>query len=268
MFRGATSFDQPLANWNVSRVTRMENMFRGASSFDRSLGAWSLASSVDLSSMLNGSGMSSSCYDATLIGWSTLSPPVSGRSLGADGREYSPTGAAARAILVTDRSWAITGDDTVEVATGRCVDEGKQGLVGGVVGGSSTVTVACSPTDPAAGATVTCEVRGGDPDIDVLWRAAAGPTVVEGSVRLGPDGQGTFTFLVPRSALGLPLTVELVAWTGPVPVGTVGGPVPSGVPAGEGRGPAGLLAWIVAIVALVGTAGGTRSRRIGLIPAR
>jgi len=268
MFRNATSFDQPLATWDVSSVTRMENMFRGASSFDRSLGAWSLASSVDLSSMLDSSGMSSSCYDATLVGWSTLSPPVNGRSLGAVGREYSPIGAAARSILVTDRSWTITGDDTVEVATGRCVDESDGGLGGGSTDGSSAVTITCSPTDPAAGATVTCQVRGGDPDIDVLWRAAAGSAVVEGAVRLGPDGQGTFTFLVPRTALGLPLTVELVAWTGPVPVGTVGGPIPSSVPAGEGRGPAGLLAGVVAVLALGITVSGTRSGRVGRIPGR
>jgi hypothetical protein len=130
------------------------------------------------------------------------------------------------------------------------------------------VTITCSPTDPAAGATVTCQVRGGDPDIDVLWRAAAGSAVVEGAVRLGPDGQGTFTFLVPRTALGLPLTVELVAWTGPVPVGTVGGPIPSSVPAGEGRGPAGLLAGVVAVLALGITVSGTRSGRVGRIPGR
>ena len=37
MFDHATSFNQPLNNWNVSKVTEMNNMFRGASVLRRSL---------------------------------------------------------------------------------------------------------------------------------------------------------------------------------------------------------------------------------------
>ncbi len=93
----------------------------------------------------------------------------------------------------------------------------------------------CAPHDPPVGATVTCDVTRADADIDILWRATAGDTVIRSTgVRLGSDGSGTFRFVVPRSALGLLIQVELVDWLRPMSVGTAGGPVPSTVPAGEG----------------------------------
>ena len=35
MFSGATSFNQPLVNWDVSNVSGMSKMFSGATSFDQ-----------------------------------------------------------------------------------------------------------------------------------------------------------------------------------------------------------------------------------------
>ena len=39
MFWGATSFNQPLNNWNVSKVTYMYDMFEEATSFNHALRA-------------------------------------------------------------------------------------------------------------------------------------------------------------------------------------------------------------------------------------
>ena len=71
-------------------------------------------------------------------------------------------------------------------------------------------------------------------------------------MRLGSDGTGTSSFVVPATALGETLTVELVEWTQPMPLGVVGGPVPASVPAGEGSVPFGavLLALLAAAGAL------------------
>jgi hypothetical protein len=125
-------------------------------------------------------------------------------------------------------------------------------------------SVMCTPLDPRVDATVTCQVLGGDAGIDVLWRVAvAGEPVGAAGLRLGPDGSGTFSFVVPRAALGLPLTVELVEWSGPVPIGTAGGPLPARVPAGQGPSvPFGPLV-AAALVGFAAVAAGLRRLTLG-----
>ena len=43
MFINAHSFNQPLNNWNVSKVTNMAEMFWGASSFNQPLKKWNVS---------------------------------------------------------------------------------------------------------------------------------------------------------------------------------------------------------------------------------
>ena len=43
MFNRATSFNQPLNNWDVSKVTSMESMFWGATSFNQPLNNWNVS---------------------------------------------------------------------------------------------------------------------------------------------------------------------------------------------------------------------------------
>ena len=43
MFYDASSFNQPLNNWNVSNVKNMRGMFRGARSFNQPLNKWNLS---------------------------------------------------------------------------------------------------------------------------------------------------------------------------------------------------------------------------------
>lgn len=120
----------------------------------------------------------------------------------------------------------------------------------------------CAPHDPPVGATVTCDVTLGNADIDILWRATAADGVIGSTgVRLGSNGAGTFTFVVPRSALGLPIDVELVEWLRPMSVGTAGGPVPSTVPAGEGPSGLPLGAGLVLVAVALVTARSARTVR-------
>ena len=46
MFNRATSFNQPLNNWDVSKVTSMESMFWGATSFNQPLNKWNVSKEV------------------------------------------------------------------------------------------------------------------------------------------------------------------------------------------------------------------------------
>lgn len=110
MFRNATAFNQDISAWNTSATTDMNSMFRSASSFNQDLGAWTLNAGVIMANMLNGSGMDCSNYSATLIGWQANNSTVSGRSLGASGRQYGTNAVAARTGLVTTQGWTISGD--------------------------------------------------------------------------------------------------------------------------------------------------------------
>jgi len=107
----------------------------------------------------------------------------------------------------------------------------------GDTAGSGTgpaIELACTWPQLAVGAQVTCTVRGGPVDAELLWHALVNPVVAGGAVVLDGAGAGTFTFTVPRTALGQPLAVELVEWRAPVLLGTVTAAVPTGVPAGLG----------------------------------
>ena len=121
-------------------------------------------------------------------------------------------------------------------------------------------SVSCVPSPAVAGASVTCTVTGGNANIDILWRAAYNPVFAEVGVTLDASGTGTFSFTVPAAALGEELTVELVDWTAPVSLGTVGGPVPSSVPSGEGPVPA----WSL-VLAVLTTLGVLRRRAFGSV---
>ena len=69
MFQGDTSFDQPLADWNVSSVTDMSNMFSFATSFDQPLAAWDVSSVTDMSGMFE----EATSFNQPLADWNVSS---------------------------------------------------------------------------------------------------------------------------------------------------------------------------------------------------
>ena len=51
MFEDATSFNQPLNKWNVSKVTDMNWMFYGANSFNQPLNDWNVSNVTSMNEM-------------------------------------------------------------------------------------------------------------------------------------------------------------------------------------------------------------------------
>ncbi len=113
-FEGATSYNQPLNNWNVGDVTTFGNMFFGASSFDQSLGDWDMGNASSIGFMLFNSGLSTTNYSNTLIGWATQSGSLqNGVSMNAN-LNYNNAGQTARNILTgAPNDWAISNDTFV-----------------------------------------------------------------------------------------------------------------------------------------------------------
>ena len=175
-----------------------------------------------------------------------------------DGSGWDQRGGDIDGEAAGDQSgrWVALSADGDTVAIGAPGNGGSGSNAGHVrvvafavngAGAALPPSVSCAPLPPVAGASVTCTVTGGDAGIDILWRAAYDPVIAETGVTLDASGSGTFSFAVPAAALGEELTVELVEWTAPVSLGTVGGPVPTSVPSGEGPVPA----WSLVLAVLI-----------------
>ncbi len=108
MFTDAPNFNSDLSNWNVSNVTNMDFMFSNANSFDSDLGNWNISNVTSMVAMLNNSGLSTSNYDRTLIGWGAQTVQ-SNVNLGATGLDYC-TSYYLRYDLINNMGWNITGD--------------------------------------------------------------------------------------------------------------------------------------------------------------
>lgn len=112
MFLSATSFNQPLENWDVSSVTNMDGMFASAAAFDQNLGGWDVSSvtafeqDVFDTGFLEGAELSSSNYDALLIGWEQLDLQ-DGITFNAGTSQYTKAGEEARQSIITDDNWTI-----------------------------------------------------------------------------------------------------------------------------------------------------------------
>ena len=67
MFRGATSFSEPIDHWDVSKIISFYGMFWDATSFNQPLNSWVLTSAVDISHLFNGA----TNYNQPLTSWVT-----------------------------------------------------------------------------------------------------------------------------------------------------------------------------------------------------
>lgn len=123
MFSGAITFNQDIRSWDVGNVQRMGSMFGGASSFNQNLGEWEISSVQNLpgssggwpsfpinygiGSMFQGTSMSVSNYDSTIIGWQAKPHPLT-MQMWSYGLKYCHA-KNARDSLIAD-GWTIIGD--------------------------------------------------------------------------------------------------------------------------------------------------------------
>jgi surface protein len=113
MFSGASSFDSAIGGWDVSNVRNMNFMFSGATSFNQAIGSWDVSSVSRIEGFLQGGVLSSSNYDALLIGWEQLDLQ-DGLTFDAGSSQYTSAAEAARQAIINDDGWTISDGGLVE----------------------------------------------------------------------------------------------------------------------------------------------------------
>jgi surface protein len=111
MFYNATAFNQPIGSWNVGNVTNMGGMFYNATAFNQPIGSWDVGNVTDMSGMFYNNGLSTTNYDATLIGWSTITSPETTLKSNVNfsgGYSTYCNGASARNLLISTYGWTIS----------------------------------------------------------------------------------------------------------------------------------------------------------------
>ena len=104
MFR-ATDFNQDISGWNTGSVTDMNKMFQDDIFFTQDLGNWDMADVTDVTDMFLGATLSTSDYDALLIGWDAQALQPNLAFNGGNSRYCS--GETARNNIISSDSWTI-----------------------------------------------------------------------------------------------------------------------------------------------------------------
>lgn len=154
MFWVAGSFNQDISEWDTGNVTDMNAMFRNATSFNQDLNEWDVSNIDDaedssddsFESIFSGSGLSSTNYDRTLIGWSRLDL-VEDISFGATGLTYCNSG-PFRSHLEREFGWTISDDGQASGCPDQLVGSGTQSVSsdGSVVLGDTGMRVVFNGT--------------------------------------------------------------------------------------------------------------------------
>ena len=111
MFNGATSFNQNISNWDTSNVTDFTNMFYYATAFNQPIGSWNISNVTNFTNFMSGktpANFSTANLDAIYNGWSSR-PVKTPITISFGTVKYTAAGAAGRAILTgAPNNWAIT----------------------------------------------------------------------------------------------------------------------------------------------------------------
>jgi surface protein len=114
LFGNATSFNQPIGSWDMSKMTNIQQMFTSTSgrtgSFNQNIGSWNVSLvtvGTSFMALRTFNDFSTANYDALLNGWAsrTVKPSV---SINFGTIKYTSAASASRAILTgAPNSWTI-----------------------------------------------------------------------------------------------------------------------------------------------------------------
>jgi surface protein len=103
----SSDFNQPIVNWDTSSVTSMYGMFSN-SNFDQDISGWDIGNVLNMDIMFNGVVLSTSNYDALLLGWSSRAVQSNVEFNAGILSQYSSGGKIGRDILTGTYGWTIS----------------------------------------------------------------------------------------------------------------------------------------------------------------
>ena len=111
MFR-ASSFNQDISSWNVSGVTNMEQMFFASPAFNQNIGSWNVKNVTNFTNFMSGktfSDYSTTNLDAIYNGWSSLPSVKPNVNIHFGTIKYTIAGQPGKNILTgATNNWTIT----------------------------------------------------------------------------------------------------------------------------------------------------------------
>ena len=110
----SSPFNQDIGSWDVSSVSDMQAMFQNNTDFDQNLSSWNVTSVTNFNDFMSGVTLSTSNYDALLIGWAAQSV-VYGITIHFGFSQFTAGGTAeaAKNTLTTTYGWNITDGGSV-----------------------------------------------------------------------------------------------------------------------------------------------------------
>jgi surface protein len=96
-----SKFNQPIGNWNVSKVISMSYMFYNNSYFKQNIGNWNISGVTDFYLFMQtktDTTFFTSNLDDIYNGWSTKNPQIN-RTITFGSAKYTSAGSAGKAIL-------------------------------------------------------------------------------------------------------------------------------------------------------------------------
>lgn len=191
-FQSNTVFNQNISGWSIGTYHLMDftDMFSAAGSFDQNLGNWNVAFAWNIGGMLSNSGMSTTNYDATLLGWSALTfpggYPRSGLSFSAANVYYCDE--TGRAALIA-AGWPVSDGGLDPADTDSDLD-GIGDACDNIVNASLAISA------PSASTT-----EGEDVTYTVTYSNAASITLADGDITINTTGDASATAAVSGSGL-------------------------------------------------------------------